>query len=359
MMPLFLKKRRNSHDFLPTTGGGGSSSSLLSRWLPKPSTASTASGYNDGSARSIRLQSPMVQHWQRARRGTKITYILLVSFLLSAYGGYRSLRYYNASVHMTCHAQECTLTITPLGRSKSLELQFARSQLVNAEPVKTLDDGTYLNIKPDLREEVKVYKGKQKYQYNYKGPDKDGNYLSYALILRNANKTDSQQGQSSGETEGHFVERDISAVGKYAMQLDDGTYRLILRQFRISQSRRRIKTMIQKVESFVKYRREKLIVKENAPPSVRGIIMIVVGAVGFILTLLIGEIWHEETGAYRDGHKKSSGPGARRPVHANNPFLARSGNSNGSKPSLQSMGSQYEVSTVSHAKTSSTTRKRH
>ena len=61
--------------------------------------------------------------------------------------------------------------------------------------------------------------------------------------------------------------------------------------------------MIQKIESYVKRRRQKLVVRENSPPSWQGVLLMVFGGIGIILAALLGQ-FQEETAV--------KGPGVRR-----------------------------------------------
>jgi hypothetical protein len=179
----------------------------------------------------------------------------------------------------------------------------------------------------NLNEEWKTFdkggRGKNQRNMNtYKGPDKNGNYLSYALYIRNKqpklenipphskffkNDTTTSGGGDGEEESGEVVpERHVSRTlvesgfadqssnsHATAVHLPD-EYRIVLRKYRIIQTRRRIRNQLQKIDSYIKLRRQKLHFKENAPPDWRGIVLMVFGFIGLLLSILLGVFWDEE-----------------------------------------------------------------
>ena len=86
---------------------------------------------------------------------------------------------------------------------------------------------------------------------------------------------------------------------------EEFTLNIIIRKFGINQSRRRVKTTVQKIDSYIKRRRHKLTVKENTPPAWQGILLLVLGIFGLLLTMLIGQYWEPPE------KKRQTGPGTR------------------------------------------------
>lgn len=325
-----FRRRKDDGLGLPTTSGN---SSAPSRFGFGGGKSSTTNGYgggygggNDGSAASIHLQSPVVRAIKKSSRSVRISYACVVGFLFLISLGYRWIRSQNASVWLTCHKQECHLQITPTGFRTGISLHLSRKQLVGTLPVKTLADGTFVTDSAiKLNEEWKQRtskKGKKKSSKHapssntYKGPDEHGFYLSYAILLKDKeqvgvgmnNETISQDTPikpADLTEESERDDADLTPIRKYLDTTDEpGVHRLILRKFRLSQTKRRVRTMTQKVDSYIKKRRHKLILKENAPPSWQGILMCVIGLIGVLLSFLLGQFWEEEVG--------SSGPGVRR-----------------------------------------------
>lgn len=322
----------------------------------------------DGSAKSIRLQKPLIQVWKEASVATRSTYILLFSFLFMFWFGIRLLRYNNAHIHLTCRAADCTLSIYPRGWSKQYKVEFPRRQLIDIFAVKATLEGHFIERQTNLYESFREPPPQQHHHHHkgggpprksspmyshYKGPDENGHYTSYALIFRSkrgfetiqeekqaAAATESEHKDEGAEQEGAGGEKQASEtttarqeeetsdaaaaasqelspfelvdfssqLSEYLEDIGDGQYRLIMRLFQIPQSRRRVSTMIHRVESYIKKRRQSLMVKENAVPSWQGILLLVIGILGFLLTLLLGQFWDEREHPHQRKHRRPHEP---------------------------------------------------
>jgi hypothetical protein len=208
----------------------------------------------------------------------------------------------SASIWVTCHQQECTLEVTPPG-SRTLTVVFARTQFHSAQAIKTDKAGKFIEIDTDKYEVPKRQKGKKKYknsQYQ-KGPDEQGRYRTYRLKFYEK----SPDGMERTETDA--PDGDFSILKDFLENDDNepGVKMLPMRMFGLSQTRTRVRSNINKVESYIKKRRQKLILKESATLPWQGILCLVFGLLGFLLTLLIGQFWDEPERPVR-------GPGARR-----------------------------------------------
>lgn len=279
---------------------------------------SSYGGYADGSGKAIRMEAPVAKAWKKATFYTKGTYYATVGCILMAYFGYRWLRWSHASIHLICHTQECTFTITPRGWNGSHKVTFPRGQLVKAEALKVNNDGDFVELSPRLDSFVDVPgKGKNKKKStSYKGPDKFGHYPSYRITLKEFTKMpdhhatvqqtgDSPDGAAEEEPNNDIEDVRLTPLENWMERGEDFTMSLIIRKHGIFQSRRRVKTTVQKIDSYIKRRRHKLTVKENTPPSWQGILMLVLGLFGLLLTLLIGQFWEPEP------TRRPSGPGTR------------------------------------------------
>ncbi len=206
---------------------------------------------------------------------------------------------------------------------------FPREQLHSAQAIKTDEAGNFLSLDTDKYEPPQRKKKKKKYKdkkpgWNSKGPDSLGRYRTYRINLLK----DYPEGEKR-RSPIDFV--DFSEVKDYIMDTENDMFALHFRHFTMSQSRMRIRSGVNKVESYVKRRRQKLIVKESANLPWQGILCLVFGLVGVLLTLLIGQFWEEEP-------RRQGGPGARR-SHQKSSY--RSSNGARRMPSRPKTTTQY------------------
>jgi len=286
-------RRNNQNDTLPSTsygsGGGGG--------LP----FGGGGGSLDGSGRSIKMDAPVVKAWKKASGYTKWSYYLLSFTLFMVFYGFRSLMYWNASIWLTCHQQECTLEITPPG-TRTMTVVFPRAQLHSAQAIKTDEVGNFIEIDTDKYEPPERKKKNKKYKHNKpnwntKGPDSLGRYRTYRITFLKETPDNNYKDK--------IEDGDFSKVKEYLTTVENDMHALHFRHFSLTQSRMRVRSNVNKVESYVKKRRQKLIVKESANLPWQGILCLVFGLVGLLLTILIGQFYEEEP-------RRQGGPGARR-----------------------------------------------
>lgn len=211
-----------------------------------------------------------------------------------------------ASIWLTCHAQECTLELTPPG-ARTQTVVFSRTQLYQTQATRVDKNGKFLAVDTSKYEPPERGNKKKKgYKSgSYKGPDADGMYKSYCI------KFHVQTPSNVEKTEEDVPDGDFSKVAQYLEKdrTDDAegeVFVLHMRKFGLAQSRTRIRSMINKVESYMKRRRQKLLVKESAPLPWQGLLFLIFGLLGLMLTLIIGQFWEETT------PRRQGGPGARR-----------------------------------------------
>ncbi|CAB9499653.1 expressed unknown protein [Seminavis robusta] len=311
-------RNRKHQETLPMSGNVAPSSFHFPTGNGKSSYASMGS---DGSGKAIRMEAPIARAWKKASGYTKGSYYALITCFLMTYFGYRWLRWNHASVHLTCHSEECTFWITPQGWNGSHKATFPRHQLVSAEAMKVTKEGEFVEMSPRLDNFQDIPgKGKNKNKKktsSYKGPDKNGHYPSYRVTLRVASEEQQQQ-QTGDSTPGDAEEilsneipsSPLTTIERFMEKgSEENTLTIIIRKFNIGQSRRRVKTTVQKIDSYIKRRRHKLTIKENVPPAWQGILLLVVGIFGLLLTVLIGQFWDDDSSHLPK--KRQSGPGTR------------------------------------------------
>mmetsp|Transcript_39852 Transcript_39852/g.56170 ORF Transcript_39852/g.56170 Transcript_39852/m.56170 type:complete len:303 (+) Transcript_39852:133-1041(+) len=253
-------------------------------------------GSADGSGRSIKMDAPIVKAWKTSSRYTKGTYYILIFFIFLTFMGYRTLRHGNASIWLTCHAQYCLLQITPPGRVGTTSFEFSRHQLVRGRAIKVNKYGEFIGIDNSPTLPLYTSKGKKnKKSTGSKGPDTNGHYDSYFVVLKDGS---SDNPHDEYETDlsaiDHFVTRDPEFPDHANLQM---------RKFNLGQTRRRTKTLVSKIDSYQKNRRHQLTLKENATLSWQGILALILGLFGGMLTCIIGQFYDEPSSI--------GGPGAR------------------------------------------------
>ena len=279
---------------------------------------------------------------------------------------------------LECNSNGCTLSIhTPkkflprnepfnIGKKRKAnnkrknKIQIWREQLVRADNIKWdprsdqllenygVNSPTYAsNNAPEDNEETNKKQGQKKNKYdkykhkyntngyNYRtgGPDKDGNYDSYVVILRDPLPTttaESSQEEGGGDTNNeesssmkmarqmqeqhNRMTNDPNSLANrlapYAVVADGGNdltssteYIIHLRDFNIGYTRRLARTVVSKINAYVKGRRSSFIIREARPVPWQGLVMLIVGIFSFVLCLLIGQFW-EDSDPTKDGSYK-------------------------------------------------------
>lgn len=358
---MFSRDRHSQGLGLPTASNAPSSRSFFS------------SKSNDGSARSIHLQNPILLQWNRSSRERKITYIVMVSCFFGMIFGWRWLMFSNAYLKVECNSTDCFLKMAGPGRYSKINLELPRHQLSAVNPIKVSATGQITKDKVNLNEEWRILNNKQRGNKkkknshainSFKGPDDDGNYLTYAIILKDKTAAAAAAKPNEGGTaeedtknkpaevlqdlEGN--EKDLSAlVGTFGERMENGNIRIVMRQFGTQQTHRRVRNMVSKLDSYIAKRRQKLTVRESVPANWKAILLVVFGLVGFLLSILLSLFWDEsDETTYQK--KKEGGPGARRRTEVkqeDNPYGRQT-------------PSRYEVSTMPNvrSRTSATTTRR-
>ena len=362
----------SGRDSLP---GGAYNAPKPRRGLPwQRSTSQSRNGgtaypqaHTDGSAAGIHTAPTLQQAWQKAPTAVKTTWISLLTCLWMVWMGYRWIQYNMAGILLECNSTTCQLRVTPVGRSKRVVIDYlSRSQLQQVLAVKTDAHGTFVTdqniVLSEPYDRNKKGKNKKSKQNNYKGPDENGNYLSYAIVLsdkqdvpNNNNDGANQYNEEQSPPEvdlkrihpymERFTKTTFGADGQQQQQTEEVLYRLIPRRFGIRQSKRRVRSMIQKLESYIKRRRQKVTIREHAAPAWQGVLLMVFGCIGLVLTAVLGH-FAEETPVRGPGIRRRQQQQKQQASHtAQSPFLKKQSHTvqDAYAPTTPS---QYEVSTM-------------
>jgi hypothetical protein len=204
---------------------------------------------------------------------------------------------------------DCSISITPVGWKRKASVTIPRRQLAAALAVKTTYNGTYVSSHPPLNEYSNSRHNKKNPartyttpSATYKGPDGSGHYVSYALILKDPAGESIVEDEPTNDQDAPPKLVDLSPIRDnlqraVAMDVDENdkeSWLLTFHLFGISHTKRRVRTMVTRIDSYVKSRRHTVTVKESGNPSWVGILCVVFGLLGFFLTLLLGQYVDEK-----------------------------------------------------------------
>ncbi|KAL3777348.1 hypothetical protein HJC23_008854 [Cyclotella cryptica] len=347
-----------------------------------PTTFAPTANGPDGSGKSIKMDAPLVKAIRSAEGATKYTYMWFFGSLVFIWMGWSLISRGSASMVLDCKSTGCSLTInkpkkfTPRNVSfaprsiktkRKVRVEFKRDQVVRADNIlwdpegagrivenfglasPSYDGERKMEEEEEDREgptnkkarpnkpwkEHKKYK-KQQQRNKYKksssysakmfGPDENGYYNSYILVLRDptpelfdeSNNADID-GQDNEESPSKKMQRQMQSRHKsmlhdpnsLAAQLapflvrsrddaDSLEYNIHLRDFNIGQTRRLARTSVAKINSFANGRRSSFAIREARPVSWQGLTLLILGVFSLILCLLLGQ-FREEYDPTRDG----------------------------------------------------------
>ena len=208
----------------------------------------------------------------------------------------------SASIWLTCHAVECTLEISPPKRRKSTKLVFSRKQLVKSQAIKVDKYNNFVAIDSG-RPPYYSAPSRKAQVYNRAGPDVDGNYDTYTIHLRPPIHNNEDPDDATAE-----YETDLQVMEQFTSRDENTGNRVLnMRRFNLGQTKRRTSSMTGRLDSYILQRRHQLTIKENSALSFKGIMALVLGLFGILMTALVGQLW--------DDDPKTGGPGTRRPKH--------------------------------------------
>jgi len=283
------------------------------------------------------------------RVGNIELYLILYSLIVS----------HTASMNLDCKKDGCILqinkpkTFTPRNNSnissskRKVRIEFTRDQLVRSDNVlwdptadQVVENFGLSSPTYDSKEEEemdndgkkrpnkqwkKQKKKKKKKKFNSKmwGPDDNGNYHSYIIVLRDTTPDLDETGSNGREEDEspsmkmarqmqrrhHVMMNDPNSLAAKLSQFaihsgkeDDNSleYHLHLRDFNIEKTRRLARASVSKINAYAKGRRSTFTIREARPVSWQGLTLLIIGIFSLILSLLLGQFW-EEYDATKDG----------------------------------------------------------
>lgn len=265
-----------------------------------------------------------------------------------------------ASMILDCKGSGCTLQISKpksfiprnsnssASSKRKVRIEFTKDQLVRSDNILWDPDaqqivenfGLSSPTYNDKEEEEMDYEGRKRPNKQWKkhkkkkkkkftsklwGPDDNGNYHSYTLVLRDATP-DLDEGGNSGEgdespsmkmarqmqqrhnammNDPNSLAAKLSQFSVHSGLQNDNSleYNLHLRDFNVAQTRRLARTAVSKINAYAKGRRSSFTIREARPVSWQGLTLLILGIFSLILCLLLGQFWEEydstKDGSYR------------------------------------------------------------
>ena len=271
---------------------------------------------------------------------------------------------------LDCHAGGCTLTIhtpyafqskSPRGYNatkksfkRSTKVEISRDQLVRADNVKwdprssIIVENFGVNSPPNANgihndgeedrehDERRPHKPRDKRKYKQKypkykknqsgnwnsGPDANGNYDSYVIVLRDSVPIiENEEGTVPNDVDAsQRKQRQMAAQRRSAMNdpnslssllapfilnsnTDSMEFTIHLRDFNLGKTRRLARTTVAQINAWTKRRRAHCIVRESRPVAWQGLVLLILGIFSITLCLLIGQFWEEydptKVGSYK------------------------------------------------------------
>jgi hypothetical protein len=355
------------------------SQTLLRKRSTNLPTTFAESTVTDGSVKSIKIEAPLAKAIRSADGFIKGTYAWLFVSIFSIYFGSVWIFRNSASIVLNCQADGCTFNIhTPYGYvpKKSINgiiptadkskrktiIEIKRDQLVRADNIKWdpesqavvenygLGSPSYSSQQQSEDEDVggegvgdsrrptkpwnkhKRYKNKKtdrnkkknkgKYKSYYRtGPDANGNYDSYAVVVRDPlpSSFNGVEESDPDESPSKRMQRQMlarhnsmmndpnsfaSLIAPFAITSNDSMeYIIHLRDFNVGQTHRLPRTSVSKVNAYTTGRRTNFVLRESRPVKWQGLVLLIVGIFSLVLCLLLGVFWEEydptKVGSYR------------------------------------------------------------
>jgi len=164
--------------------------------------------------------------------------------------------------------------------------------------------------------------------YTRTGPDENGNYDSYIVVLRDllpptpSFVEEEVDGEHHNPDEGpsKMMQRQMAArheqmlhdptsfasrIGPFAILSHDSLeYIIHLRDFNVDKTHRLARTTVSKINAYVNKKRTSFITREERPVMWQGLVLLILGIFSFVLCLLLGIFWEEYDATKHGSFKK-------------------------------------------------------
>ena len=177
---------------------------------------------------------------------------------------------------------------------KRHKILFGRHQLVRSEAIRVSKGGEFRKIDtgklPSYKSGRKQSSVHSKYS-THRGPDDEGNYPDYTIVLR----PPEDDKKPTNQEEEEWSEKELNELAPFTTrEQSSGNYVLHMRKYNLGFTKRSTRTMVTKVDSYIKQRRHKLTIKENTAISWKGMLAMVLGLFGLLIGILFWQFAEDE-----------------------------------------------------------------
>lgn len=231
------------------------------------------------------------------------TYAWMAASILLMLWGWRFMSYNHASILLSCVDNSCSLTIKPPESRATTKVTFPPKQIVGANIVKTYKDGTVTDLHSHAHHHIhqskhdkKMEKRPEKHRKSDDayGPDEHGLYESYNIEFKTLQPQQRQDDDNDRYNDEETENSSLDELLQFAA-LDETTNNLVLhmRLFNVGQTRRRVRSIISRVNMYTQGKRDKLTVRENSTVAWQGIVAIIFGVFSLLISCLVTSFWDD------------------------------------------------------------------
>jgi len=244
--------------------------------------------------------------------------------------------YNYATTYLTCEGDYCQLKIIPPHRKRRLNLKLDRNQFVIAKTFPVDEDGNVLMKKGDHR-------GDEMYEsygivLNQFGKDAAVNefeiqreslrhmveesltredleemerYGSAAFTDPDLREKFAKQKRTIAEKQAPPITKskrydlpNLEMLGDFATLETEGQYMVTMRRYNVRDKRRRVSSLVNKVNLYINGTKDRLVIRENRNIVWQGIVGLVFGVFSLLLSLVLGQFFEPQK-------IRTRGPGSR------------------------------------------------
>jgi len=317
---------------------------MLKRRLTRNQDAlpTTTKSNVDGSGLSVKMDAPIVKAARNASAYTRNSYIWCFTSIFCTYWCWNHIWYHYATTFLECHDDECVLKILPPKRAKKLTLNLVRDQIVISEAAKVdvngeKDRGNFdsytilfnqygklahvdsfdvqkerVQTKVDTMTEEQLEVMKKYGTAAFTDPDLREQLLKHKTEIVEEAVDPVREEPKRQQQVLNYDLPNLEALEPYATNLGSGEYLLVMRKYNVEHRRRRVTSLINKINLYASGKKNALTIRENRNVVWQAILGMIFGVFSLMFALLLGQYSEPEK-----KRNKTRGPGSRRTMGGN------------------------------------------